>query len=64
MEKICKNCEYFEQGSSAMSRCVWGNCAKPASSIETDDKRERGSFVWADKTCSDFRQRQQARQQL
>ncbi|MHC4545788.1 MAG: hypothetical protein ACYTDW_15575 [Planctomycetota bacterium] len=54
MEKVCKNCEYFVQVSSTIKH-IWGECMKSVSSIETDGKKELGAFMWADKTCSDFK---------
>jgi len=54
MERICKNCECFVQVSST-SEYMWGDCMKPVSSVEMDGKKARGTFVWADKTCSDFK---------
>lgn len=54
MERICKNCEYFVQVSST-SEYMWGDCMKLVSSVEIDGKKEHGAFVWADKTCSDFK---------
>jgi len=59
MDKICKNCEYFEQGSTNISKYVWGNCKKAASSAVTESNRERAAFMWGDKTCSDFKPKQQ-----
>jgi hypothetical protein len=58
MERICKNCEYFVQVSFA-TKYIWGDCMKQASSIEIDGKKEHGSFMWADKTCSDFKSKEQ-----
>ena len=54
MERACKNCEYFVKVSST-SEHIWGDCMKPASSIKTDGRKEHGAFMWADKTCNDFK---------
>jgi hypothetical protein len=59
MEKVCKNCEYFEQGSTDISKYVWGDCRKAASSAVKESDREFGSFTWGDKTCGDFKPKQQ-----
>ena len=58
MERVCKNCDYFIQVNS-MSKHIWGDCMKTASSIEADGKKKRGAFMWADKTCIHFRQKPQ-----
>jgi hypothetical protein len=58
MEKTCKNCEYFSQVNS-MSKHVWGDCMKTASFIEADGEKKRGAFMWADKTCSDFKPKEE-----
>lgn len=58
MEKVCKNCEYFVQVSSTIEY-ICGDCMKAESSIEADGKKEQGAFVWADKTCSDFKLKQE-----
>jgi hypothetical protein len=55
MKKVCKSCEYFVQMTFDSSRYLWGDCMKGASSIEADGKKVQGAFVWADKTCSDFK---------
>lgn len=54
MEKICKNCEYFVQLSST-SEHIWGDCMRSVSSFEVDGRKEHGAFMWADKTCDDFK---------
>lgn len=61
MEKVCKNCEYFVQVSSTSTH-IWGDCMKSASSIEADEKKEHGVFMWADNTCSDFNPKQKPQQ--
>ena len=61
MEKVCKNCEYFVQVCSTNEH-IWGDCMKAASSIEADGKKELGAFMWADKTCSDFKPREEPQQ--
>ena len=55
MEKFCKNCEYFVQVSFGASKHIWGDCMKAAESIEANDREDHGAFMWADKTCSDFK---------
>jgi len=55
VEKVCKNCEYFLQ----VSFSGWGDCMKAASSIGADGRKEQGAFMWADKTCSDFKPKQE-----
>lgn len=57
MEEVCKNCEYFSQKTFESSRYLWGDCMKGASSIGEDGEKEQAAFVWADKTCSDFKPR-------
>ncbi len=59
MEKVCKNCEYFVQKTFDSSKHLWGDCMKKAGSIEADGKKEQGAFMWADKTCSDFKLKQE-----
>ena len=54
VEEVCKNCKYFVQVSFGLSKYVWGDCMKAASSIEADGKKKNGAFMWANKTCSDF----------
>ncbi len=61
VKKVCKNCEYFVQVSST-NKHIWGDCMKAASSIEADGKKELGAFMWADKTCSDFKPREEPQQ--
>jgi len=56
MEKICKNCEYFLQVGFDGS---WGDCMKASSSMEADGRKKQGAFMWADKTCSDFKPKQE-----
>ena len=59
MEKICKNCQYFVQGSVSSPEYIWGNCMKPGKYVpDARDNEKRGIFTWADKTCSDFKPRQ------
>jgi hypothetical protein len=55
MEKPCKNCEYFVQESIGIATHAWGYCRKPAGYVATEMQQERGVFVWADKTCADFK---------
>ena len=55
MERICKNCEHFMQKSTSYPRYIWGDCMKPTTSAAADEEKERGTFMWADKTCSDFK---------
>ena len=59
MEKVCKNCEYFVQASFGDNRYIWGDCMKASSSKEADGKKKRGIFMWADKTCSDFKPKEE-----
>jgi hypothetical protein len=59
MEKFCKNCKYFVQVSFGVSRHIWGYCLKDADSIEPNDRQERGAFMWADKTCGDFKPKEE-----
>ncbi|MDH4239055.1 MAG: hypothetical protein OEW48_05800 [Phycisphaerae bacterium] len=59
MEKVCKNCKYFVQKTFDSSKYLWGDCMKEAGSIEADCKKEQGVFMWADKTCSDFKPKQE-----
>ena len=56
VEKVCKNCEYFLQVSFSGS---WGDCMKAPSSVEADGRKKQGVFMWADKTCSDFKPKQE-----
>jgi len=58
MEEVCRNCEYFVQVSPSFSKYVWGDCMKEARSAESNGKKKRGTFMWADKTCSDFKPKQ------
>ena len=60
MEKICKNREYFEQGSTDISEYVWGDCKKTASSAEKESGLKPSSFTWGDKTCSDYKPKRQS----
>jgi len=60
MEKVCKNCEYFMQESFGSATYAWGRCRKPTESVEVEGKKERSAFMWADKTCSDFKPKQKA----
>ena len=59
MKKVCKNCEYFVQVSSDLSKFIWGDCMKDAKPVGPDGKKERGYFTWADRTCIDFKPRQE-----
>ena len=59
MKKVCKNCEHFVQKTFDSSKHLWGDCMKKAGSIEADGKKEQGAFMWADKTCSDFKLKQE-----
>ena len=59
MEKICKNCEYFVQKTFESSKYSWGDCMNGRNSIGADGKKEQAIFVWADKTCGDFKPRQE-----
>jgi hypothetical protein len=59
MEKVCKNCEYFAQKTFDSSKYLWGDCMKEASPIEADGREKQGVFMWADKTCSDFKPKQE-----
>ena len=58
MEKVCKNCEYFVQENISGTTYAWGHCKKPKTSVMVSVKNERGAFMWADKTCSDFKPKQ------
>ena len=63
MEKVCKNCEYFTQVSISTDRYSWGDCMKPVSClVEINGEKEHGAFMWANKTCCDFRSKQKPRQ--
>jgi hypothetical protein len=60
MKKICKNCRYFVQGSTFSSQYIWGDCMKQGNNDPgTGDNKKRGTFKWADKTCSDFKPAQE-----
>ena len=54
MERVCKNCEHFVQVSST-SEHIWGDCMKSVSPVGTDGRKIHGAFMWADKTCIDFK---------
>jgi len=58
MEEVCKNCEYFVQENILGATYAWGHCKKPTASVAAQREKERGAFMWADKTCSDFKPRQ------
>ncbi len=60
MEKICKNCEYFvAKGISYFPSPRWGDCMKPRdNNSEVDVEKQRGVFMWEDKTCGDFKPKQ------
>jgi hypothetical protein len=60
MEKICKNCEYFVQENISGAKYAWGYCKKPKTSVMVDVEKERGAFMWADKTCSDYKPKQKS----
>ena len=62
MEKFCKNCEYFVQVSFGVSKHIWGDCMKAAGPIEANDREDHGAFMWADKTCSDFKPKEKLKQ--
>jgi hypothetical protein len=59
MEKLCKNCKHFAQVSFGVSKHIWGDCMKSAGSIEGDDREDRGTFMWGDKTCSDYKPKEE-----
>jgi len=63
MEKICKHCQYFVQGSVNIldSEDIWGHCENPENCVRGEsDNRIRGMFTWSDKSCRDFKPRQQS----
>jgi hypothetical protein len=43
---------------SSTNEYIWGDCLKAASSIEADDKKNNRTFMWADKTCIDFKSKE------
>ena len=48
----------------SQSSPTWGNCMKPGDhAAEANVNRERGVFVWDDKTCSDFKPKQEQKDQ-
>jgi hypothetical protein len=55
MRKICKNCEHFVPKGFSRSSLRWGDCMKPREDVEGNLNKERGVFVWDDKTCNDFK---------
>lgn len=60
MEKTCKNCEYFATVGFRYPSPVWGDCTKPRECV-ADVRAEEGRdvFTWEDKTCSDFKPKQE-----
>ena len=60
MEEVCQNCEYFVRMSLSPSTYLWGDCRKPASSMEQTNGNKKGVFKWADGTCRDFKPKQEA----
>ena len=58
MEKVCKNCEYFVQISCFSGKYLWGDCREPSMKEMSIDKKD--VFKWADKTCLNFKPRQEA----
>lgn len=61
MEKICKNCQYFVQGtvSTFGYEDIWGHCESPENYVRDEsDNKMRGMFTWSDRSCSDFKPRE------
>jgi len=60
MRETCENCKYFvAKGISYSSSPRWGDCMKPtAFNGDVDVKKQRGVFMWDDKTCDDFKPKQ------
>ena len=60
MRETCENCEYFvAKGISYSSSPRWGDCMKPTGfNGDVDVEKQRGVFMWNDKTCGDFKPKQ------
>jgi hypothetical protein len=58
MDRKCKNCEHFRQGSAGPTRNVWGDCVKPGKyTRDGQDTKTLGVFLWGGKNCADFEPR-------
>lgn len=60
MEKTCENCEYFMRMSMDIGKYHWGYCQKPGSGTKEMNGNKEGVFMWANKTCNDFKPRQES----
>lgn len=58
MDRKCKNCEHFRQGSAGPTKDVWGDCVKPGGyACDGQDTKKLGVFLQGGKTCADFEPR-------
>ena len=55
MEQICRNCEYFVQGSTHSDAYTWGDCMNPETAVVDANGKTRGVFRWADGSCMYFK---------
>jgi hypothetical protein len=64
MRRVCENCTYFVQVSWSVTTYAWGDCVKGTHSADRNGKSSGGAFMWADKTCPDFKSKYKAKRRL
>jgi hypothetical protein len=61
MEKLCRNCRYFEPKGLNDGTQIWGICVKPKSGDLEAKARKRGNvFQWGDAGCVDFKAKEES----
>jgi hypothetical protein len=58
MDRKCKNCNYFREGSAEPAKHAWGDCLKPREHAWGAQDRETRVFLRRfDEVCDDFEPR-------
>lgn len=61
MEKICENCGYFVPSAIPLEGYDWGYCKNAESPfVAINGKKEPSVFIWADKTCTAFKLKEES----
>jgi hypothetical protein len=58
MDKVCRNCQYFETRDDMFGVNTWGLCIR-FKGENTDDHKKTSFVRWGDYTCSDFKPREE-----
>ena len=61
MEETCKDCKHFIPRVSLSKSVVGGDCTKSRTGTGKKSVKENTAFTWSDRTCEDFREKQEPR---